>query len=251
MHIYVKIDGIRGDIMIILSSDYDGTLKTTHENLYINIAALRKFIKLGNIFILNTGRSYSSIKEQIRKYHIPFNYLCCNDGAAIFNRHFGLVHATYLSSEQKSHIKDLVACRERFRINHFYTAKEKLTIETECPIKIEVGKEPEDSFQGFLEALKAEEMGLSAYPYQDSLYIKGNVSKSLAIHHVLERIEPSVNPQNVYTIGDEGNDLEMIMNHNGFRMEKSSPELIEATSRTVPEAYVLIRRLIAKSKKKM
>ena len=63
----------------LLVSDYDLTLKLIYDfdnDLLIraNVAAIKKFMDEGNIFMLNTGRAYDSIKEEVNKNHVPYNY---------------------------------------------------------------------------------------------------------------------------------------------------------------------------------
>ena len=42
--------------------------------------------------MLNTGRDYNSIKEEVDKNHIPYNYLACNDGTILLDENDKLVH---------------------------------------------------------------------------------------------------------------------------------------------------------------
>ena len=72
--------------MKLLSSDYDLTLNTIDYDLHINMYYVEKFRKQGNIFLLNTGRSYSGIKKEIDKFRINFDYLSCYDGNLILNK---------------------------------------------------------------------------------------------------------------------------------------------------------------------
>ena len=51
--------------MKLLVSDYDKTLKNGSVILKLNLKYLKKFIQDGNMFLLNTGRPYQSIKKEI------------------------------------------------------------------------------------------------------------------------------------------------------------------------------------------
>src|SRR5574344_513211 len=85
--------------MKLLVSDYDGTLNPdcTHlEELRLNIKAIRNLKESGHKFMLSTGRNFSSIKEEIKKHNIPYDYLSCNDGAALFNENDELIMASYI-----------------------------------------------------------------------------------------------------------------------------------------------------------
>lgn len=82
--------------MILLASDYDNTLNAFDLDLYINIFYLEDFIKKGNLFLLNTGRPYKSIKREINKYKIPYNYLSCNDGNILFDNNSNVLYNSNL-----------------------------------------------------------------------------------------------------------------------------------------------------------
>ena len=235
--------------MIILSSDYDGTLKTRIHDLNINIREIQKYRKLGNIFILNTGRPFKSIKREIDKFDIPFDYLCCNDGSVIFDQNLNIIKENNLNQNQIRHIKNLMPHFPSFKIGHFYTAKEMLSEEISEPIEIEIIKPAKEKFSNFIDLLKCSEIELQYFAAKNSLYLKNNVSKSKALDEIARIIDPSINPATIYTIGDEGNDFEMIKNHHGFRMLESSPKLWLTTWRIVPEVHHLVKYLNHKSKK--
>ena len=135
--------------MLILSSDYDGTLKTRIHDLYINIREINKYRELGNIFVLNTGRPFESISKEIETFNIPFDYLCCNDGAVIFNEHFDVVKETTLDEKQVKHIKNLMPRFDGFKIEYYYSAKQKLSAEVNNPIEIEITKPAKIGFKYF------------------------------------------------------------------------------------------------------
>ena len=77
----------------LLVSDYDGTFYSDLRNLKINIKAIEKFRKAGNLFAISTGRAYNSIKKECEKHNIPYDYLFCNDGAVLFNKDDELIYA--------------------------------------------------------------------------------------------------------------------------------------------------------------
>ena len=235
--------------MFILSSDYDGTLKTRIHDLYINIREINKFRELGNIFVLNTGRPFKSIKKEIDEFNIKFDYLCCNDGCVTFDSNFDVVFETNLTASQKNHIKNLVINFHGFEINKYYSAKLMLQKEIENPIEIEIVKPQEASFKEFILQLDKTETNIQHFEWKNSLFVKNNSSKSAALENISKLIDSTINPYNIYTIGDEANDLEMIKNHRGFRMLESSPKLWFTTWRIVPEVHYLVKYLNYKSKR--
>ena len=84
--------------MKFLVSDYDGTLKSDIYNLKINISAINEFRKKGNHFAIATGRNYESIKNEINKYNIKYDYLITNDGAITFDRFDNILNVEMIDS---------------------------------------------------------------------------------------------------------------------------------------------------------
>ena len=58
--------------MRIIASDFDNTIffMKDDEKNQKNITAIKKFIDLGNIFIIITGRNYKDLKKDLEKYDI-------------------------------------------------------------------------------------------------------------------------------------------------------------------------------------
>ena len=79
--------------MKLLVSDYDGTFNEDKSLSKINdnIDAVKRFMGNGNLFAFATGRSFYSIKGETSRYKIPYDYLICNNGSAIFDRDDNLI----------------------------------------------------------------------------------------------------------------------------------------------------------------
>ena len=79
--------------MKLLVSDYDGTFNEDKNisKINSNIDAVKRFMDNGNLFAFATGRSFDSIKGETSRYKIPYDYLICNNGSAIFDRDDNLI----------------------------------------------------------------------------------------------------------------------------------------------------------------
>ena len=86
--------------MILLATDYDGTLYTNTVDLHLNIKAIKEFRERDNLFVIATGRSFNSIKKQVNMFDIPYDYLICNDGSVIFDNLDNLISARYISQDE-------------------------------------------------------------------------------------------------------------------------------------------------------
>lgn len=235
--------------MIILASDYDRTLKTRIHDLKININELRKFMMLGNTFILATGRPFFSIKKEIETFNIPLNYLTCNDGAVSFDSSLNVINAHLLDNNQVTDIIAVAKEHSEVKVGNFYSPTEAID-STQDLIEIELLKEKKASFKKIIKSLDLNIPGLSHFVWHNSLFVKKDTSKSESIIEIVRTFEEEINFEDIYAIGDERNDIDMLKRFNGYRMLEANPSLWFATGfKIVPEAHHLIKYLNYKSRK--
>ena len=82
--------------MKILATDYDGTLKYAQHIMPEDLEAIQKWKEAGNLFVICTGRSMESIKEQADIYDIPVDYFVTNNGGMVFDKDGVELFSTYL-----------------------------------------------------------------------------------------------------------------------------------------------------------
>lgn len=231
--------------MKMLVSDYDGTLlpePKDFNNLRLNINKINEFRENGNIFILSTGRPYYSIKKEINKHNIELDYLCCQDGAAIFNKNYELLNTSYLSEKQ---IKDSLSIIERdpkiaqIKLYNPYEITEQL----ENIIEISVRKNKILELKSLKQQLEESVEGIVAFQLFNYLYIKPKCSKGSAIDYILKNIETDIEEEEVYTVGDNANDLDMLQNYNGYKMLTSYPNLYLKGLKTCRNVHTLIKKI--------
>lgn len=198
--------------MYILASDYDNTLNTFDYDLKLNILFLKKFMKNGNIFLLNTGRPYESIKKEINKFNIPYNYLSCNDGNILFNSKNEIIYSSNLNLD-------------------IYEELEKL--KDEFNLKIDLIKFNNNLLEFELIIPKLSELfwlklnrimvkyNLCSKVFKKFgtyyIYLYSNIiSKSTPIEYLKD--EYNISKNRIYTVGDHINDIEMIRDYNGYAM---------------------------------
>ena len=70
----------------VLVVDYDRTLFINNSDMLNNINSINKFRENGNIFIIATGRTYNSLKKEIDKYNIEYDYLILNHGSLVIKK---------------------------------------------------------------------------------------------------------------------------------------------------------------------
>lgn len=206
--------------MKLLSSDYDGTLNAFGCSLFINLPFIKRLREDGHIFVLNTGRSFDSIKSKIVKYHIPYDYLSCNDGNLLLNSNDEVIYSTNMDNDISIVLGELK--------KKFPHIKLKPMIYDNKILEYQIIISKMDK-EFFLELNRI--CGLYNLCYktfhianQRYLYICDNkISKSTAINKIVE-LENIFNCD-IFTVGDDLNDYEMIRDFNGYTFPWGKKEL--------------------------
>ncbi len=71
--------------MRVAVSDYDGTMTRGGKVSEETMKAVRQWRAAGNVFGVATGRDLSMIRHEIERWDIPFDFLICCNGAAIYS----------------------------------------------------------------------------------------------------------------------------------------------------------------------
>lgn len=201
--------------MNLLVSDYDQTLFMDDLTFRINLKKLEEFRQSGNIFMLSTGREYSSIKSEVIRNKIPYDYISCGDGTALYDGggklliHYhlnknDLDYSTYLKLKYNSKIEitDINSGIENFP-DHRIIAIKDIDYKN---IILEI----EEYFKQYLQ--------YSDYIIKYNLIclIPKGINKSTTIKFLEDELK--LKKSSIFTIGDHNNDYEMIRDYNGFSM---------------------------------
>ena len=77
--------------MIVLASDYDGTLKIKGQIAESDLEAIRAFQAAGNKFGISTGRTIGMIKYELIKYNVPFDFMICGNGGILVDSEYNVI----------------------------------------------------------------------------------------------------------------------------------------------------------------
>lgn len=229
--------------MKLLSSDYDNTLNSINYDLKFNLIFLRKFMANGNLFLLNTGRPFKSIKGEIDKFDIPFDYLSCNDGNILFDANYRVIYSASL--EENLH-NSLLSLRHQFdvQVNVVRYLENILEFEIIVPCANE-------KFLLYLQKIMLQykkyygvNLHYKAFKKNgnDCLYLYSadyHKSRPIQVVSSLEGIKNS----DIYAIGDNSNDYEMIRDYNGYVMSWAKPDVKEIADGKVLTVASLIRKI--------
>ena len=199
---------------ILIVSDYDGTLKKDEhmESMKANVDLLKRISKDEVIFMLSTGRLYRSIKSEIEKIDIPFQYLSCANGNILFDKEFQVIFKTYVNSKIINSLKPFYG-----KILSIDALDEYGTLVSNNPTEylMHLVEEPETRRE-VVNMLLASPIvdyctdGSNKY----TIHIFSMSSKIATIEIAKKMLK--ISDEAIYTIGDGPNDLEMIKRYNGF-----------------------------------
>lgn len=199
--------------MKILVSDFDHTF--FDDNYLNNIDAINKFVDDGNMFIIATGRSINNLKLDIGNYSIKYSYLICSDGASIYDNKHNNIFSCDINAELINPICDLLDNDPNITLtlienDHIVSGTHANSIAGKF-IDKEKGKL-------LVETINDKFPLLNAYLSDNYINIRNKkVSKSIAINFLISNY--GLKYDNIYTIGDSINDLEMCKNFKSFSFD--------------------------------
>lgn len=207
--------------MKVLASDFDNTLFVDDINiLKKNIMAINKFIKNGNIFCIITGRNYSDIKLLLNKYNISYSYLICQDGAKVFDNLDFCIRSILLEENKINIISKILDDNNyKYFLDDGYNKTNNIN---DCVKVVSFYEDRKDAIRVVGKISKS----VDVYIYISREHINimnSSVNKSSSLKWLIEKENYLIS--DIYVIGDEVNDLEMLSEFNGAVMKNHSKEL--------------------------
>lgn len=241
--------------MKILASDYDGTLRKNGAVDPADLAAIAHFRAAGNLFGIVTGRAYDMIAAELRHYGVDYDFLICNNGSMVFDLQgqpliqidieqqlaldlidwldkepdviFGACDGKHFFSQMNGnyHVKmkneligATVLTKEEIlksgTITAFFTRKFTDKLTNEMALRLE----------------RDFDHRLGLHPNGGTIDIGPlGITKSSAIQALQKRYPDA----QITTVGDHLNDMDMVIDFNGFAMADGQEALKKVASRVV------------------
>lgn len=226
--------------MYLLATDYDGTFYTDIKNLYLNKKAVENLMKNGNKFAIVTGRSFDSIKKEINRYNIKYNYLSCNNGLVIFDNKDNIIKSSILSEDDLNFIYNSVISNpkvSKVELYNLYTSTESMKEILELLVRFKTIKQAKE-YKKYLESIK---QNIICFRQLNKLFISNNINKADSVSYI-QQLE-NIKPNDIYAVGDSANDIEMLERYNGYKMLYSSPELWLKKYPITSEVHALVKKI--------
>jgi len=214
--------------------DYDGTFYTKDEQTYKNVRALKTAREKDNIVAFATGRAIDDMLTEQKKYGFDFDYLICANGSIVCNEEMDIVFNSKIDKNNIDNIKKYIAEKqeliELYDTSDGFDYYENEAVYTKVNNFYITPKEIEN-LQQLDRGLEFFKKDLTIYYCKEFVHILNkNVNKSKGIEILIKK--EKIKKENVYVIGDSGNDFDMIQNYNGFTV-KSGTDEIKKISREV------------------
>ena len=223
--------------MKLLVSDYDGTLNPDKDNLWkldLNLHTVDEF-REENHFMIATGRTFKSIKEEIKKYNIGYDYLSCNDGAVLFDKNDNILF--YHKIEREILLPMTAELHELKNVKNIYLYgpyDEELYYDNICELFVRSKTLGNSNIKRIVSKYP---VVLDHFGYFN--YIKSFTSKALSVEFVSYQNDYS----DIITVGDGRNDLDMLLEYDGYKLISSDPELYFKGLKNTLSVKTLIKKL--------
>ena len=207
----------------VLVVDYDRTLFINNSDMLNNINSINKFRENGNIFIIATGRTYNSLKKEIDKYNIEYDYLILNHGSFVIKKDKSTLFHYKIDKNILFNITNYLSKYKPKSVMYSYYTEDTNDINNPDISKITIvfQKDIETFKKVMMDIVKKYNNKLNIYFTQnyEIEIISKETNKSRAIDLLMKKA--NFKKENIYTIGDSYTDIDMIHDYNGSCMEKS------------------------------
>lgn len=229
--------------MKLLATDFDNTLFTI-DDYGKNIKYVNKFVDVGNIFVIVTGRYKDSLLKDIKNTGLKYNYLICNDGGVIFDNNLNIVHQHNIDHSTSYDIAAIYEASPFLSDWYIDTGitinKDKNSIANGLIGRFNNREEAEK----LLVLIKKKHPDVDGYVSERWINItEKTVNKGSGIKYVSSML--NIPDNMVYTIGDNINDVPMSnYSFNSFSMVNSVEELSLKTKKNYSAVYQLIEDIL-------
>ena len=208
--------------MKILVSDFDETFY--NDEFDHNIELIKQFVKDGNIFIIATGRSMHDLMNIIKYKDIPVSYYICSDGSTIHDQFLNIIYRKDLNIKDTRAIYNLLV-NDNSITNPYIDTTTGLTSNITRYANRIIGY-----YIDYDNALKLVSRINSsfkdAYAYLSRTHININnrhTNKAIALSYLKEYY--NLDEENIYTIGNDINDVSLNMFDNSYILNSATANI--------------------------
>lgn len=229
--------------MNLLVSDYDNTFHIKDCDMKKNTEMSEEYRK-NNLFVIATGRSYESYKGEEEKFNIKTDYLVINHGATILKDDKIIYNKPIADEIKEQLIKDLEIDTAEYI--HCYKEKDEVDITESNITKVLIDYKDHETAVRMRDMVKNKFAGklknFHFTTYNSVEVVSADVDKSIAVD-IISKLE---NPNEIYVIGDNHNDYDMIKKYNGNCTKVAVEEVKQISKKQYENVSDYIEEIIEK-----
>ena len=223
--------------MKLLVSDYDGTLNFHGKVNEQDLAALNDFYNSGNIISIASSRPFESLHNEVLKFNIPYNLLCCNDGNAIFDKN-KLIDINYLNNEELLILRKLL---KQLPVGSRIIPCDQYGNETkQNPLYYRIVLDENYIFENFEKIFCSSGLSNDCYLNNGTIFSQRR-NKGYATKFAMQKYAIALS--NTYTVGDGNNDFSMLKDFNGYSFPWRSQKVKKLSIPIVGSVRDVIERM--------
>ena len=220
--------------MKILVSDFDDSFYTKDYSIEEAIKKVKEFRSHGNLFIMATGRTVTSLLKEISTFDpYIYDYLICNDGTIIYDNNLSELYRDNLIHENRHGIVNMLnadSSISKVTIDNGYDFLENPDSEGVRLIGT-LDIEKKDKAKELLNEVLDKYKDYTGYLSTYSMIIFNNyVDKGYALNKLCEL--KNFNKDDIYTFGDEVNDYQLVKDFKGYNPNKHNKILDKVSKGT-------------------
>lgn len=208
--------------MKIIVSDIDSKINL---NTDIELTrAINNFVVKGNLFIIATDKAINYIADMLALSSANIEYYICNDGAVIFDKYFNILYRKDMKQEIVRPIVNMLKDDENI-LEVFIDTSHGFSTDTNR-IANGIIARPYDPVKAniVLNEITLKYPDVHGYINDNWLnLIDVNVNKAGSIEYLVNTY--NLSSSDIYVLGKDINDLEMMKKYNGYILPDSAPDL--------------------------
>ncbi|MCI5774261.1 MAG: HAD-IIB family hydrolase [Erysipelotrichaceae bacterium] len=251
--------------MKLLASDYDGTLRMQDKVDVAVIEAIKAFQAAGNIFGIATGRCIDLVKCELDGQNIPYDFIIGNNGGTIIDKNGKLLENNLLDTEIAKKILQILGSFKPDQLG----VSDGLTYATNYPmletlmpslrfydyqkpdvLKVIAKGDITSIFVYFKDFHKKQKAMAAIKGLIENLACSTNdemisvCNKGINKQYGVATIAKYFNVDEVYVIGDDYNDVEMVAHYHGFTVERANKMIKKIASKQFKDVKEAIEYLM-------
>ena len=250
--------------MRLLACDFDGTVFCEHSISERDLLAIARWRAEGNLFGIVTGRGAGTLLADLSRFPLEYDFLLCNNGALLLDSRANPVAERPLGIEMSRYLLDH-EIREHCSSCALFAGAAMYVLEETGPwlnpvytpstlpvqkardidfLQISFGFRERTRSMAWGERLQADVAGKAQV--QCSLSVADvtarGVGKATGIAWALDAL--CLSPGNILTVGDDGNDREMLAAYDGYAMEGADRDVLAAAGKSTASIADLVEQCL-------